>query len=83
MPFDARQLAKEHEGTIAIISDLFHRKNISPETGEQILLYMAGMSAGLRMANVLDNSWTEPLARGYQIAVVYGDDIAPPLQPRG
>ena len=46
------QFVHQHNEDIEAICDLLHKRNISASVGEQILAYLAGLSAGSRMQQI-------------------------------
>lgn len=75
MPMTNEQLSEfceKHDDVIDSITDVFSDANISPEDGEKVLLYIAGMSAGLRQAPILNTTWLEIAAIGWKIGVEGG-----------
>lgn len=69
---DVSQFCRDNDEIIAAITDLFDVKKISPETGEQVLLFMAGMSRGIRGLPLTDEAPMQCLAVGWQIGAKEG-----------
>jgi hypothetical protein len=54
--------------TIDAICDLFASANISPERGEELLLWLAGLSYGMRGKRLTDD-FVIPLTLAHQAAI--------------
>lgn len=68
------EFAKKHEPLISKICDLMTAANVSPEDGENALIWCVGLSMGLRNASLTEGPIMELLAQSWQIAVHIGYD---------
>lgn len=54
------------------ICDLFERTGVPPQDAEQLLLYMAGVSAGIRQVSI-KGDWVQAACLGWQLGAAEGD----------
>lgn len=65
-----RKFCRENGPIIGAICDLLTEKQVASLKGEQILLFMAGMSAGIEQRPITGpqgDDWIEFTARGWQM----------------
>ncbi len=75
-------LIKSQRAVIDKILDTLTDHHLSPEEGEQILLFIAGLSAGERQASIIGD-WLAPVTIGWKFAASSDEDssILPPSSP--
>ena len=66
-------LIKSQQAVIDKILDILTDHHLSPEEGEQILLFIAGLSAGERQASIIGD-WLVPVASGWRLANLHNED---------
>lgn len=71
-PKDLQAFVQHHQDTIAQVTDLFAKANLSPAEGEGICLYIAGLSAGARQFPIVEE-FPEVLAIAWQIGAMFGE----------
>lgn len=64
---------QKHRVALGLISDILAATRTSAQEGEEILLFMAGMSAGHRMVGINGGDWVKPIAIGWAVAVNDGE----------
>lgn len=70
-----RTTVKEHAEIVNQICDLLTQHKVPPATGEVLMLYIAGLSAGIRQAPITGD-WTRPAAMAWQYGADYGDNAS-------
>jgi hypothetical protein len=65
-PRELLRLTKRNDELIGKITDLLAESNIPPPDAEALLLFMVGVSAGMRQASI-SGEWIHPVAMGWQV----------------
>lgn len=67
-----QDFTKRNQRTIDAVCDLMAEHGLNAQEGQQVLLYVAGLSAGLEQKPIT-GMWVEPAAAGWQVAAHLGD----------
>jgi hypothetical protein len=70
-PKSLRHFAKENRIVIDALCDIMQEHSVPPKRGEQILLYLAGLSKGARVETATTD--IDYLAYGWQVGVKYSE----------
>jgi len=66
---DPYRFCHDNDKVIKQIINVMITNDVDPLLGEQILLYCAGMSAGVAMRPIKNNDWLTPVVAGWISAV--------------
>lgn len=68
------KFCRDNQRHIDVLMDYFSSQDLDPQIGQQIMLFCAGMSAGL-LSKPITGDFTQPLALGWQIGVSEADNV--------
>lgn len=75
---DWNKFARDNLTLVSKLTDVLTQMNTPADVGEQVLLYLAGASAGRRDIPIMDADWVRPIAVGWQVGVEsVGVDLTP------
>lgn len=65
---EMQKLLRDNQALVDDLCDTMTKHSPAPELAEQILLWLAGLSAGMRQAPIANDAWVHPAAIAWQFA---------------